>query len=34
MLKILDRDLWVAEFPFRYLGLNVGTRMTVIRLAS
>ena len=31
MLKIA-RQLWVAQQPFKYLGLEVGTRMTVIRL--
>lgn len=30
MLKQVDRRLWVAEQPFKYLGLEVGTRMTVI----
>ncbi len=34
MLRKIDRDLWVAEQPLRYFGLNIGTRMTVIRLAS
>jgi hypothetical protein len=34
MLREIDRDLWVAEQPLRYLGLSVGTRMTVIRLSS
>ncbi len=34
MLREIDRDIWVAEQPLRYLGLNIGTRMTVIRLAS
>ncbi len=32
MLKEIDRDIWVAEAPFKYFGLSVGTRMTVIRL--
>lgn len=31
MLRELDQNLWVAEQPLRYLGLSVGTRMTVIR---
>ena len=34
MLREIDRDIWVAEQPLRYLGLNIGTRMTVLRLAS
>lgn len=34
MLREIDRDIWVAEQPLRYLGLNVGTRMTVIRLEN
>ena len=34
MLKAIDTDLWVAEQPLRYFGLEVGTRMTVIRLTS
>ena len=31
MLEI-DRHLWTAQQPFKYFGLEVGTRMTVIRL--
>ncbi|MDY6781109.1 MAG: DUF4336 domain-containing protein [Cyanobacteriota bacterium] len=31
MLREIDRNLWVSEHPFKYFGLNVGTRMTVIR---
>ncbi|MBD2256066.1 DUF4336 domain-containing protein [Pseudanabaena sp. FACHB-2040] len=34
MLKEIDRDIWVAEQPFRYLGFGIGTRMTVVRLAN
>ncbi len=34
MLRKLDENLWVAEQPLNYLGLAVGTRMTVIRLAD
>ncbi|MEL6901778.1 MAG: DUF4336 domain-containing protein [Cyanobacteria bacterium J06606_4] len=30
-LEQLDRDIWVASQPLTYLGLSVGTRMTVIR---
>jgi hypothetical protein len=33
MLREVDQDIWVAEQPFQYFGLSVGTRMTVIRLA-
>lgn len=32
MLRAIDADLWVAEQPLKYFGLEVGTRMTVIRL--
>ncbi len=34
MLRELDRNIWVAERPQRFYGLEVGTRMTVIRLAD
>jgi len=27
-------DLWVADTPHRFMGLHVGSRMTVVRLAS
>src|SRR5262249_20750281 len=33
-LRALAPDLWVAERPQRFYGLEVGTRMTVIRLAD
>ena len=33
-LRQLARDLWVVERPQRFYGLEVGTRMTVIRLAD
>src|SRR5439155_19926082 len=33
-LRRLAADLWVAERPQRFYGLEVGTRMTVIRLAD
>jgi hypothetical protein len=33
-LRALDRDLWIAERAQRFYGLEVGTRMTVIRLAD
>lgn len=31
ILRTIDTDLWVAEQPLKYFGLEVGTRMTVIR---
>jgi hypothetical protein len=34
MLRELARDLWVEERPQRFYGLEVGTRMTVMRLAD
>lgn len=34
MLRKLASALWVAEQPLRYFGLEVGTRMSVIRLES
>jgi len=33
-MRALERDLWVAEAPLRFLGLALGARMTVVRLAS
>ena len=33
-MRELAPDLWVAERPQRFYGLEVGTRMTVIRLAD
>ena len=33
-LRQLHPDLWVAEQPLRYLGVSVGTRMTVVRLRN
>ncbi|MGD1898255.1 MAG: DUF4336 domain-containing protein [Phormidesmis sp.] len=33
-MRALDHNLWVAEQPLKYLGLEVGTRMTVVRLSS
>ena len=32
MLRELAPDLWVAEQPFRFLAMEVGLRMSVIRL--
>lgn len=34
MLRKLDENLWVAEQPLRFMGLSVGARMTVIRMAD
>ena len=34
MLRQIDRHLWVAEQPFKFLGLEVGTRMTAIELSN
>jgi hypothetical protein len=34
MLRELARNLWVVERPQRFYGLEVGTHMTVIRLAD
>jgi hypothetical protein len=34
MLRQIDANLWVAEQPFKYFGLSVGTRMTVIRFTN
>ena len=34
MLQQIDRNLWVAEQPLRFLGLSIGTRMTVVRLVD
>lgn len=33
-LTLLDRDLWAARRPFRLWIGDIGTRMTVVRLAS
>ncbi len=33
-LRELDTNLWVAEQPQRFLGLEIGTRMSVVRLGS
>jgi Domain of unknown function (DUF4336) len=33
-LQQLAPDLWIANQPLRFMGLPVGTRMTVIRLAD
>src|SRR5688500_14953768 len=31
-MRQLDSDLWVAEAPLRFFGVELGARMTVIRL--
>jgi hypothetical protein len=33
-LKQITSNIWVKEQPLKYLGLEVGTRMTIIRLAN
>ena len=32
MLRRLDHDLWITQHPLRFLGAEVGTRMTIFRL--
>jgi hypothetical protein len=34
VLRELARDIWVVERPQRFYGIEVGTRMTVMRLAD
>lgn len=34
MLTALAEDLWVYDQPLRFYGIEVGTRMTVVRLAG
>lgn len=34
MLEKIDTNIWVAEQKLKYLGLEVGTRMTIIRLKN
>jgi hypothetical protein len=34
LLRQLDENLWVLERPLRVFGLEIGARMTVIRLAN
>jgi len=34
MLREIDQNIWSAEQPLQYFGLNVGTRMTVIRFKN
>ena len=33
-MKQLAENLWAIQQPFKYLGLSVGTRMTIIRLEN
>jgi len=33
-MQQLDTDLWISDTPLRFLGLSVGARMTVVRLAD
>jgi Domain of unknown function (DUF4336) len=33
MLREIDKNIWVSERQFQFFGLEVGTRMTVIRLS-
>lgn len=33
-IRQLDRDLWIADSPLRFLGLEMGARMTVVRLPN
>lgn len=34
MLRKIDHNLWVAEQEQKFMGLEVGTRMTVVRLSN
>jgi hypothetical protein len=34
VLQKLAPDVWIANRPLRFLGLSIGTRMTVVRLAD
>lgn len=34
MLKRLDANLWIADQPLRFLGLELGARMTIVRLST
>ncbi len=34
MLECIAPEVWTAERPMRFLGLEMGTRMTLVRLAS
>ena len=34
MIRQLDSNIWVVERPLRFLGAELGTRMTVIKLMT
>lgn len=34
MLRELAPDIWVADTPFRFMGVEIGARMTVVRLSD
>jgi hypothetical protein len=34
MIKKIAQNIWVKEQPLKYWGLEVGTRMTIIRLSN
>lgn len=34
MLEAVTQSIWVAQQSLRYMGLSIGTRMTVIRMAN
>jgi hypothetical protein len=34
LLERLDEGMWIAGAPLTYMGLHLGTRMTVVRLAN
>lgn len=34
MLREIDKNIWVCEQPLKFWGLEVGTRMTIIRLTN
>ena len=31
-MRQLDSDLWITDSPLRFLGVEMGARMTVVRL--
>jgi hypothetical protein len=33
-LTQIDENLWISSIPHRFVGLHIGTRMTVVRLSS
>jgi uncharacterized protein DUF4336 len=34
LLRVIAPDIWVVDTPHRFVGLHLGTRMTVVRLSS